>query len=1327
MLKPVQIIAIFLLLSVSVFSKELRFDYIGIEHGLSDPTVPGIYQDETNRMWFATHDGLNCYDGNTLREFRQQTENGVTINTHRIIDITGDKKGHLFLRTSYGVIEFDLKTEKMRMVIERNETSIYYNACCLWISSENTILCYNTKSRKLKTTFYLPFDGIRISSIFDDNEGHLWITSYNYGLIRLSVAKKQAIVILKQTYGRNVLKDRDGNFWYTTRNDGVFKINPKNLQIIRNFRYNPANETTINNGYNRTITQDNKGNIWIGSTEGLSCIEYKTENITRFKRTGYINALTSSSIVSLYTDNRGTVWIGTYFGGVNYFNPSTQNYNYIASSGINQGTYPAIGTLAEDRYGTMWVGSEGGGLYRYNTAKQNLFYFNTTNSGLSSNYIKKIVADPYDDVLWVAADQTSDLNSIDPKTGIIRKYPISADGIRPIAFFAAAVSPEILYLGTNNGVIAYNKTTGKASYIYRQSGQFSATSNDLIIDSKGRLWFAINNYPVSYSLQTAEFTYYTYNINHFQSESSVISNIFYEDKKGRIWLGTNGYGLLLLNESKKSFNYEENFTQLKDKSIMAIAETKQNNMVISTIQALYFFNPREKSLSKQTYQNGFPLKSLIKRGLFVSKTGEIYMGGIPTLVTYQEKNLIPENKPDEIQLTSLIVNNKEVHPGDESEILKQALPFTSEINLKPTQNFITLMFSTDNYYKTNDDRIQYRLKGYDKQWNDVNLGHAITYTSLSPGRYTFEIRSKDDIEKVRTLKIRVKPPFYVSLWAYLFYIIIISIVIYYLVREYHTRISLRASLAYRDREKQQIEEMNQSKIRFFINVSHEIRTPITLVLAQTETLLNMPNMHSKARNKIMNIHRHLLSLKHLVTELMDFRKQEQGQLKLKYSEIDLVSMLREHYNLFKGLAESKNIEFSFLTNIEKLPVWVDGEQIVKVINNITINALKFTEAGGSVTISLEENAGLATLSFKDTGIGIPGGDLDQIFNRFYQAENTAGGGTGIGLSLAKGIVDSHFGTITVESTEGEGSNFVVSLPLGNAHVPAEQLTGNKTVIEEQYQIPDAEELTEFMEEENGGESSPEERPVVLIVEDNDELRELLKNTLSNIYKIETAADGAEGWDKVRAITPNLVITDVMMPRMSGVDLCARIKKNYELCHIPVILLTARQSAEYEIEGLRLGADSYLTKPFEIKKLIVVSNNLINSRRLIQKKFEQNRKFDTEISVTNEHDKEFINQVTAIIQKNLEDESFDVDVLAREMGVSRTKLFGKIKTIAGTTPNSLIQDMRLKRAADYLLNNPEMNVADISYQLCFNSPRYFNKCFKEAFGVPPMHFKKENKK
>lgn len=1316
-----------LFLTSNVLSKEYRFDYIGVEHGLSDPTIRSIYQDETNRMWFATHDGLNCFDGNNLREFRQQTDDNTTINTHRIIDITGDKNGHIYLRSSFGVIEFDLRTEKMRMIIEKNVNTIYNSNGFLWVGSQNTIQRYDTQNSKFSANYTLPWDALRIISIYDDRKGNLWIATQDHGLLRFTVAEKKVVRILNHTYGRSILEDRDGNIWYTTQNDGVFKINPGNLQLIKSFKHNPADESTISSGFNRSITQDDKGNIWIGTNNGLTCIEYKTDNVRRFRNSSFANSLTSSSILNLYTDNRGTVWIGTYFGGVNYFNPTNQNYIYVVSSENNKSTYPAIGTFAEDRSGDIWVGSEGGGLYRYNIENQNLIYYNTSNSGLSSNYIKKIVSDPFDDVLWIAADQTGELNSINPKTGIIRKHTVDLGDSRLSALYSLAVTKRILYLGASQGVVAYDKKTSKAWYIYRQSAQFSATSNDLLIDSKGRMWFAINNYPVSYSLETSELTYYTYNINHFQSESSVISNIFYEDKKGRIWLGTNGYGLLLLNEKNKSFDYESDFLQLRDKSIMAIAETQQNNMLISTIQALYIFNPTKKNLSKQEYRNGFPLKALIKRGLYVSQAGDIYIGGIPTMVVYQENELITENHPDEIQLTSLIVNNKEVFPGEENNILSKALPFTTEISLKPKQNFITLMYSTDNYFKTNDDRIEYRLKGYDQKWNDINFGHAITYTNLSPGSYLFEIRSKDAKENVRTLKIKVKSPYYATFWAYLIYTIIISIIIYYLVREYHTRVRLNASLAYREREKKQIEDMNQSKIRFFINVSHEIRTPVTIVLAQTETLLNSPHLSSKIRGKILNIHRHLLSLKYLITELMDFRKQERGEIKLKYAKTDLVAMLREHYNLFKGLAETRSILFNFISPVEKLPVWIDSEQMIKVINNLTINAFKFTSEGGSVSINLNENSDHVVISFEDTGTGIPAAELDKIFNRFYQAENSEGsGGTGIGLALSKGLIEEHSGRIWVESEFGKGSKFFVQIPKGTDHVPDDQVKNKMDIIENQYMLPSADELSEISTEVYN-ESEGEERPKVLIVEDHDELRELLASTLSPIYNIEIAIDGVDGWEKVRTFIPHLVITDVMMPRMSGVDLCSRIKKNYELCHIPVLLLTARQSPEYEIEGFRIGADCYMTKPFEFKKLIVISNNLINSRRLIQKKFEQNRKFDTEIPVTNEYEKEFINKVTAIIQDHLEDEKFDVEVLARELSVSRSKLFGKIKKIAGTTPNAIIQEIRLKKAADYLLNNPEMNIADISYQLGFNSPRYFNKCFKESFGVAPMHFKKENQK
>jgi ligand-binding sensor domain-containing protein len=394
-----------------VMPKEFRFDYIGIEHGLSDPTVPAIYQDETNRMWFATHDGLNCYDGNKLREFRQQTTDSITINTHRIIEITGDKKGHIYLRSSFGVIEFDLKTEKMRMIIDKQVNAIFNYNGYLWVGSQNTIQRYDTHKRMFTATFILPWQDMRITNILDDSNGYLWLATSDQGLIRLSIDDKKVVQLLKNTSGRNVLKDREGNIWYTTRASGVYKLNPATLRILKNYRHNPADENTISTGNNRAITQDDKGNIWLGTNSGLSCIEYKTGKITRYKKTNFTNSLTSSSILSLYTDNRGTVWIGTYFGGVNYFNPSNQNYDYIVSSDSNQPTYPAIGTITEDWYGNIWVGSEGGGLYRYSPEKQNLIYFNTANSGLTSNFIKKILPDSKEDVLWVAADQSGELNS----------------------------------------------------------------------------------------------------------------------------------------------------------------------------------------------------------------------------------------------------------------------------------------------------------------------------------------------------------------------------------------------------------------------------------------------------------------------------------------------------------------------------------------------------------------------------------------------------------------------------------------------------------------------------------------------------------------------------------------------------------------------------------------------------------------------------------------------------------------------------------------------------------------------------------------------------
>lgn len=632
------------------------------------------------------------------------------------------------------------------------------------------------------------------------------------------------------------------------------------------------------------------------------------------------------------------------------------------------------------------------------------------------------------------------------------------------------------------------------------------------------------------------------------------------------------------------------------------------------------------------------------------------------------------------------------------------------------------------------NRIYYKLEGFDKEWMSAGYRKGITYTNLNPGKYKLMIKSSEEYSGregiYKELGIVIKPPFYKSTWAYCLYVAILIIAIYIITTFYSSKLKLRASLAYEKKEKKQIEELNQSKLRFFTNISHEFRTPLTLIVSQLEMLMERNDIQPLVYGRLVGIHRNTLRMKRLITELLDFRKQEQGFEKFKYSKQNIYSFLDEIYLSFKEYARGKQINFEYFNKDCSLEVWFDVVQLEKVIYNLLSNAFKYTPLGGTVSLAVQEYENSVMILISDTGVGIAEENLNKIFDRFYQVDSLDNQkGTGIGLALAKSIIEAHQGKICAQSREGKGTTFVVELPLGDNHISDSQKV--KTPDIDSYCISllkmDDEKMLEELTDDENLDRAEESSNKILIVEDNEELRELLVRLFSKVYSVYEAQDGEEGFEKTKEVQPDIVLSDIMMPKMSGIEMCRMIKSNFETSHIPVILLTAQTAEEFTMQGLKMGADDYITKPFNVKHLFMRCNNLVNGRKLLQKKYAKQMDNNVDILATNGADQQFMEQCVTCVEQNIDNPEFDVNMFAQALNIGRTKLFLKLKGITGQTPNDFILNVRLKKAQMLLIQSDIKTISEIAYEVGFNSPSYFIKRFRELFGMTPAQFQKGEEK
>ncbi len=1324
-------------LIISSYSNDITFEHLGFENGLSQITVFSLYQDENAGIWIGTNDGLMHYHGNNVENISSSKQE-LDMTSGFVGTICGDKNGHVYALINNRIIEYDFKLQHLRILNlpkffnNKHISTIYYGCDALWIGVSNTIYVY----KNAETTIYtaLPSKNLTVTALCQTQDGRLIVGTLEKGVFIIDGAQKQYNFLPSCVNVNMIYEDSKRNIWICTSESGLYKID--NQLQISSFTNTGSGKNLISSNVVRSVCEDNSGNLWIGTFAGLDKLNPATNEIQHFGQSvDRRHSLSSQSIRCLTKDTQGTIWIGTYYGGINYFNPDPDIYSlYDFKKSQSDFVYPIIGKIVEDKRGNLWICTDGKGLICLNKNTKDYQYYSTENSGISGNNIKSILYDSGNDILWIGTYRNG-LNLLNMKTRRFTHYSIGDRNSTVPNEFQQTVQAMVTYqdkllLGTLFGVFSFDVKSGQATHI-----AFSETIRDMLVVGND-LWIAKPDGLLKYNLLTKKTEKeFKQNIEATNClPKNRITRLFI-DSKNRFWIATDGGGIVLLNRNNNSLTvYNTANCGLESNNVSCLAESKYGYILAGTSKGFSRIDVEQKKSINYSSKNGFSLSSLTFGSIFTCSTGELVMGGIDGMTIFREESLSNLGKPFNMRFTDLWINNHKVTSGDNTGILKVALPYTSEVELHHDHRIISFEFATDNYIKTNQPNFQYKLEGFDKQWLTVDANNSINYMNLPSGSYTLKVRSQvnadEKSQKIIELKIRVLPPIYARWYAFLFYIILSIGITVWIFRFYQSRLLLRTSLEYERREKEQNELVNQSKLKFFTNISHEFRTPLTLIMGQLEMLMQSSKIGPTIYNSIVNVHNNAMKMNLLITELLDFRKQEQGFKKLKVSEYNVVDYLREIFISFQEFAKFRGIELTFSTNEEEISLMFDYTELQKVFYNLISNTFKFTHKGGKIHVGIEANNDLVRISVSDTGVGISKENINKIFDRFYQADNENDSslqnkGTGIGLALAKGIVELHKGRISVSSTQGVGSTFVVELLYGDSHFKNNEQVEivdsheNSVTAYKIQTVLDNNLMKEVSENQQKNFSS---KPTILIVEDNQNLRQMLVELFDSMYNVLEANNGKIGYQLALSKHPDLILSDVMMPEMNGNELCSKLKSNFETCHIPVVLLTAQTSLEQNIDGLKRGADDYITKPFNVNILVTRCSNLLMSRKVLQEKFSKQIDNSAFTIATNELDQVFIEKIISIIEEHISEEKLDVDFLCSEMAIGRRVFFYKMKSITGQTPNDFIQNIRLKKAAWILQNVPDKTISELSEELGYNSVSYFGKCFKIKFSVLPSEYR-----
>jgi signal transduction histidine kinase/ligand-binding sensor domain-containing protein/DNA-binding response OmpR family regulator len=1328
----------------------LHFSRLGIEQGLPQNTAHCILQDSKGFIWIGTDNGLCRYSDDEIKIFRYDNTTNNSISSNYVQALAEDDRGNILVGTENGLNIYDTRKEAFRLADAgepvSDVTCVYKDSKGnIWASASRRLFRYMPATEQLKNVALPGQELSTIRSMAEDNEGMLWMGA-GARIIRINTATWQvlplpAAVTTNPYYGKSpihAITYHQGELWIGTQSSGVLMLDIARQQCF-NYRAG-ADSNSITNEMVKAIKYI-KGKYWVGTRKGLYIFRDR-KVIAHYTNDKFDPAtLSHNSVCALMEDKAGTVWIGTYWGGISQVHPGSSNLRFISGlmkGGVGTNSRTIMG-IQEDKAHHLWLAT-GAGLNFYNRATNTFRYYHIPGAEerTSKDIIKSLLFRD-DNNLWVGSLDGLYLFNIPSAT--FTRVPLSKEHPGWIyAVYALEKGADGWWAGTHNGLFKLdaNGVTRQFRHNDKVPGSLiRGEINCLHEDRKGNLWVGTQE----------GLCYLPYNGRYFQPVNHAAVYAFNrsrnvhcvtEDSRGIVWAGTHDNGLLYVDKGSNSLRSPEPEATPAEKIIHGIVEDNKGNLWLSgqnNIARIHIISGRqagEPGKITVTQYAGAAWQGINEylNPAFKTDAGEIMFGGINGIVGFNPTGIILNELSPKVVLTGMLIKNIPVSTGGKHSPLQESITYTNKITLQHHQAYFTLHFAALNYINPGSNKFAYMMEGLhsDNKWHYVGHQTAATFTNLDPGDYTFRVKATNNdgvwSDAATNLAIRVLPPIWRTWYAYLFYAgIAIALLWWYYY--YSTRtILLKNEIMKQQLFREKDRELAQNKLDFFTNISHDIKTPLTLIMAPVEKLLQTTTAEKEVQRQLQLIQQNGERLMRLMDQLLDFRLLEEGGVPLHAEPADMVHFCREITGAFEGLASRRDITLRFVPAAGTLVVWFDKDKFEKILFNLLSNALKFTLTGGLVTVSVQmEDADTLLLEVTDNGIGIPATHLEEIFGQFrhYDFNNLQAGGTGIGLALVKGLVTRHYGTIAVNSRQAsedmEGYTcFSIRIPAGNTHLkPAEISTINTS----NFLVPTA--LPDFS---SGVPGDEQEKPLLLIVEDNEAVQQYLAEVFGERYTLQLAADGVLGLQLATRHLPDIIISDVMMPGMNGVELCHALKNDSRTSHIPVILLSARSTVSFIREGYETGADDYITKPFSISLLTSRVKNLLDSRKLLRERYSRNFTLASDNAAITGPDDIFLQAVIAFIEENIAEPSLNVAELAAAVNMSRVTLYRKLKALTNQTIVEFIRIIRLKKAAR-LLATQQYHVNEVAYMTGFSDADYFRKWFKKEFGKTPTEFVKEN--